>query len=357
MATQDGPQPDAPAGPADEDRSLTARHQAADWVDHYLGDVPFEDLYRSLIRRTAEQLRLVLGPGMGRTVVADLLERLIKVGAGNVPPELEERVRDGDLTLLDDFEVGFDWQEIAVEFAHLFAFARYGYGRHVDPADSRAEIKRLLAHFQEVVANPGVRAAADPYFEWLAELTAAAEARWAVDHGEPVTPGGLAALAGTKPKTIANLLAAREIATDREGRIPAAEALRYLQRRKDFVRSTWQDPVEASDASADAEPQAALAEQVFVPVDGDGSPFLPSLARRGRDGVPRYAIGTKADPEYVEDYWEALGRLARMATPRWRRPPVSAKGGWSLVSAQEGWRRFARADLERMVEAAKQSGS
>jgi hypothetical protein len=86
--------------------------------------------------------------------------------------------------------------------------------------------------------------------------------------------------------------------------------------------------------------------------DEKGNAFLPSMARRGRDGAPRYAIGAKSDPQYVEDYWKALDRLARMPTPL-AAPASVCKGGWSLVSAQDGWRRFARADLERMLESSK----
>jgi hypothetical protein len=231
----------------------------------------------------------------------------------------------------------------------------YGYGRGSDPEESRRDIEGLLVHFRCVVADAGLRAAAGDDAEWLTDTLAAAEARWAIDHGRPLLPDGLAALAGVKPKTIANQLAARELSTDGGGHIPAAEALRYLERRKDFVRSTWQDAVEEQTETETPAPRILL-EQVFVPVDGEGSPFLPSLARRGRDGVPRYAIGSKADPEYVEDYWEALDQLARMPTPRWRRPPASGKGGWGLVSAQDGWKRFARTDLERMVAATRAGG-
>jgi hypothetical protein len=247
-------------------------------------------------------------------------------------------------------EVDIDWQDIAGEFAHLFAFARYGYGRHVEPEASHAEIEALVVHFRDVVADPGIRTAAGEHFMWLSDTLAAAEARWALDHGRSAAPDDLAALAGVKPKTVANLLASRELPADVDGRVPAAEALRYLERREGFVRSNWQYGVERAGSSGDTEP-GSLAEQVFVPVDSDGTPFLPSIARRGRDGVSRYAIGAKGDPEYVEDYWEALDRLSRMPTPRWRRPPISGRGGWSLVSGQEGWRRFPRTDLERMVEA------
>lgn len=103
------------------------------------------------------------------------------------------------------------------------------------------------------------------------------EARWAVDHGKSVAPDHLAALAGVKPKTIANLLAARESSTDADCRIPAAEALRYLERREGFVRSNWQYPMQPSMTPV-TEGAEGLREQVFVPVDGDGNSFLPSVA-------------------------------------------------------------------------------
>jgi hypothetical protein len=126
------------------------------------------------------------------------------------------------------------------------------------------------------------------------------------------------------------------------------EARRYLSGRETFIPSSWQEqPPEPAVSKDPGEP--ARSEQVFVPVDADGRPFLPDLGRRGRDGVARYAIGPKDAPDFVEDYWEALRRLALMEAPRWRRPPAAGKGGWSLVAAQDGWRRFPRAELERML--------
>ena len=71
------------------------------------------------------------------------------------------------------------------------------------------------------------------------------------------------------------------------------------------------------------------------------------------DLLVTFAASVRADraanPEYVEDYWEALARLARMPTPSWYRTNPDGQGGWGLITAQEGWRRFACADLERMV--------
>ena len=338
-----------------EDKARAIQEGEA-WALDYLDRVPFEILYRALVGHALTQLPLALGPRYGRSAVSRVLEDIVaSVPDGKEGDDVRRRINDGDITLLQDAELDIDWQDLSAEFAQLFAYARYGYGRHLDPEASRAEIEAMIQHFRAVVADDGIRTAAGADFKWLSETLSAAEARWAIDHGKAVAPDDLATLAGVKPKTVANLLAARELAMDTEGRIPAAEAMRYLERRDSFVRSNWQHPVEPATLSESVD-EASLAEQVFVPVDSDGNPFLPSIARPGRDGKARYAIGAKSNPEYVEDFWEALRRLELMPTPRWRRPPASGKGGWSLVSAQDGWRRFSHADLERMVQAQQAEG-
>lgn len=334
----------------DEEKSRAIEAGLA-WVDEFLDDhvvLQVEALQRALAQHALTGLRLALGPRYGQRATALVIEVLSPVPPGPESEAVRERLHAGDTTLLEDGAVDIDWLDISAELGHLFAYARYGHGRCADPGASRADIEALIGHFHRVVTDSALRAAAITGFDWLEETLAAAEARWATDHGRSVAPDDLAALANVKPKTIANLVSAREIASDGEGRIPAAEALRYLERRDGFVRSTWHHPAEPPQPEANAA-ASSLAEQVFVPVDSDGNPFLPNIARPGRDRVARYAIGAKSDPEFVEDYWEALDRLARMPTPRWRRPPMSGKGGWSLVSAQDGWRRFARSDLEKML--------
>lgn len=341
-----------PATPPDAVELRTARrsdeHPGLDFLDQ----VPFLDLYHRLVVHACTQLELALGPRHGRHAVAAVLQSLPHHIPADLPDAeaLRRRVREGDLSILDEPDVEVDWQEIAAELAHLFIYARHGESRSLDPATSRVELEELLDHFRRLVADPGVRAVVAADFDWFADTLAAAEARWALDNGRPVAPDDLAALAGVKGKTLANLVAAGQIASDGDGRIPAAEALQYLDRRRDFIRSTWQEVAPPPPAALEGA-GLPLAEQVFVPVDGEGGPFLPSLARRGRDGQPRYIVGEKAAPQYFEDYWEALAALARMPVPRWRRPPASGAGGWSLVTAQEGWRRYSRADLQRMLDA------
>ncbi|HUN69691.1 MAG TPA: hypothetical protein VMU46_12885, partial [Burkholderiales bacterium] len=271
--------------------------------------VPYEDLYRTIVAGACEHLALALGPRYGRNIVARVLEALPREGEGD--PDIIRRMHEADLSVLS--EVWFvDFEDIAADFAILFAFARHGESPGPDPEAGRAEIEALLAHFRRFIAAPGIKESLSTGFEWFTDTLAAAEARWAIDHGRSVAPDELAALAGIKPKTIANLVAARQIPTDTDGRVPAAEALRYLKRRKDFVWSTWQEAWPTILPEEPASSLPALPEQVFVPVDADGNAFLPSLARRGRDGILRYTIGEKSAPEYVADYWKALERLARM---------------------------------------------
>ncbi len=339
----------------EEERVHTAPALGSDGGDTLIDEVPYDHLYRALVTYAFQQLLLVKGPEAGPLYLADGLTKLPRRQSAETEETLPiiRRLRAGDITVLEDEWDFFDWDEIAADFNRFFVFARHGEWPRYEPGDSHTEIEFWLTHFRKVVADPSIKAAQIPHFEWLTDTLAAAEGRWAIDHGRSVAPDDLAALAGVKLKTVANLIAAGQVPTDADGRVPAAEAFRYVERRKNFARSSWQAPVVSNAPTGYAVEQRALPEQVFVPVDGEGNAFLPSLARRSRDGGLRYAIGEKADPEYVEDYWQALERLARMPTPRWRRPNASGKGGWGLVSAQEGWRRFARVDLERMVTAAR----
>ena len=205
----------------------------------------------------------------------------------------------------------------------------------MDPEDSRVDIERIILHFRRLVADPGVRAIVSSGFEWFSDTLAAAEARWGIDNGRSVMPDTLAALAGVKPKTLANLIAAGHLGTDGSGHISAAEALQYLSKRKGFIQSSWQ--IENSMPTTILE-DTSLQEQVFIPVDADGGPFLPSLARRGprrsatlyhrREIIPCLprrllggpcSAGGNADTSLastgIRHRWLELGKRARRMAP------------------------------------------
>lgn len=337
--------------PLTSDETATAYQSSLDPGLDFLAQVPFEDLYEILIVHACHTVELALGRYYGRAAVSAVLRSLPLDGppAADDAVAFEERVKQGDLSLLKEDIVRFDWQEIGAPFAHLFIYARHGNSQSIDPTESRTEIEDNIKHFQRLVADAGVRAIVTAGFEWFTDTLSAAEARWALDNGLSVAPDALAALAGVKAKTLANMVASGQLSTDADGRVSAAQAMQYLDRRKNFVRSVWQEPGDEV-SPPDGGENEVLTEQIFVPIDGDGGAFLPTMARRGRDGQPRYIIGDKTAPRYVDDYWDALAELGKMVAPRWRRPPTG-KGGWSLVTAQEGWRRFTRTDLQRMVDA------
>lgn len=319
------------------------------WADDFLSVVPFEDILAHLLEYLGDYAETLVGPHHGSEIACAIIRALPKYDLSTEGrEEINLRLKRGDWRGVLPVNISsFDTQELFSSMARLYGYARGGEGPGRTPEESRQEIERLIAQYRKLVSlTPSeVAAALGDYWSWITDSLIAAEARWALDRGEPVPPNGLASLADVKEKTLANLVASRKIATDSTGRIPAAVALDYLAKRKEFVPSHWQETGPAPEA-----PQPALtSEPVFVPIDGDGQPFLPGLARRSRSGELHYAIGEKADPEYISDYWEALERLKRMPTPRWRRP--NAQGNWGLVSAQDGWKRFARADLERMLEA------
>lgn len=334
----------------------SAKYDPAEWTDTYLRMVQFEPIYRGLTRFACSQLETVLGRyGTG---AACAVLRALPLQQAQMPAEVEANLAARDWRAVMEYdrteEEIFDWQEIGADLAHAYAYVRNGEAPGRNPDEARQQLDALLRRLRALSASfsPGLRQEVGPPLADVAELHDAGEARWAMDNGKPVDPAHLAALAVVKPKTLANLIASRQLATDADGKVPAAVALEYCKRRKEFVPSwwqTWQDP--AFDATAAPAASPVLDEQVFVPVDADGLPFLPDLARPSRDGTPQYAIGEKANPEYVVDYWEALSRLARMPVPRWRRP--NAQRNWGLVSAQDSWRRYSKADLERMVLAAR----
>lgn len=344
----------APVNPkaATDDRATTAPVPSDyGWPGDFLSQVPFEAINRNVLTLACRAVRLAIRSDKAVAQVLLSLPREREGGYDEEEKALIARMEAGDETVLSDAPLFFfDQQEIAAPLAQLYGYGRSGEGPGRSPEESLKAIEALLAHHRALISviPASLRAEMGTAFTWLADTLAAAEARWATDHGRGVTPEGLAAFAGVKLKTVANQVASKALPQDADGLIPAAAALAWLSTRKDFVPSWWQTWRDEPPAPGGGE--ALLSgEQVFVPVDGEGSPFLPSLARRSRSGVLRYAIGEKANPEYVEDYWEALAWLARMPAPRWRRPNPDGQGGWGLVTAQEGWRRFARADLERMV--------
>ncbi len=180
----------------------------------------------------------------------------------------------------------------------------------------------------------------------LPNTVLAAEARFRLDTQRDVTLEQLAALAQISAKSIRNMLTPKAggavLTTTATGEIPYGEALRWLLSRESFKPSVWKEPGSNFHLASAIDTQE-LGEVVFVPVSKDGSWFDPASCRNKRG----YSIGPKGAENDVEDYREALDRLARMPTPFWRRP--NSVGNWGLV-AGVSWQRRSVSDLRMPKE-------
>jgi hypothetical protein len=174
-------------------------------------------------------------------------------------------------------------------------------------------------------------------------IVLAAEGRFRLDSGRGVKPEQLAALARVSVKSIRNLLTPKGGSSDmklnNESEIANTDCRRWLESRRDFKNSLWQSADrDMARENAVQNSTGDLGEVLFVPVARDGSWFDPLSCRNARG----YMIGPKGVEEPVDDYREAVDRLARMSTPYWRRP--NKHGNWGIVSGVS-WQRKVRAEL------------
>ncbi len=184
-----------------------------------------------------------------------------------------------------------------------------------------------------------------------------ARARLALDQNQPITLHALALLSGVTVKRIQNAIYAKTDEAPLVGKngLIAPEACEPWLNARDFQQSIWKQVSALAPLSADwgkdvlfqdSDPQRLVEDYIFVPVANDGSYFAPSLRRDGRGNGGGFTIGAKGAEEVIEDFDEALGLLAKMETPRWRRPNPES-GIWGIVSGQT-WKRVRKADLEQV---------
>jgi hypothetical protein len=120
-----------------------------------------------------------------------------------------------------------------------------------------------------------------------------------------------------------------------DGRIPAADAQKWLQGRPEFWNSIWK---EQSLVQYDDTRTSPLQQPAFVPVARDGTLFNPGLQRAGS-----FTIGKRGEEEQVADFNAALDKLHRMPVAYWRRP--NEKGNWGIVVADH-WERVDATDFK-----------
>jgi hypothetical protein len=287
-----------------------------DWLEKLVGiqfaDAAMKTLYRDLVRRTRSS---------DDEPIENVGWRLLWT----------EDINLGNLAELD----------AAQRLTDLNAFAFWGLPTiyRGSTAERKAEISRTITETR------ALRNAAPPGWANLTEIETAvdaAEARFNLDHDSAITPEQLAALAKISLKSVKNLLAPSSgsgVSLDADGKIPAPAALAWLNGRDGFLSSIWHEELSA-DAMEETLPEPEdLGEVVFVPQARDGSWFDPHTCRRASG----YTIGAKGDERAVSDYREALGKLARMPVPYWRRP--NSAGNWGIVAGMPTWLRKPASDL------------
>ena len=129
----------------------------------------------------------------------------------------------------------------------------------------------------------------------------------------------------------------RTFTKDADSRIPAHEALAWVDGREGFWPSIWR----TQSSEELGAPSAPVARPVFVPVARDGSIFHPGLVRNGT-----FIVGPKGDEVREADFETALAMLQAMPSPFWRRP--NERGSWGIVRGTR-WERLDRAELEHFI--------
>jgi hypothetical protein len=186
-----------------------------------------------------------------------------------------------------------------------------------------------------------------------------ARARIKFDQGQPLTIHELALLSGVTVKRIQNAVYAKTDeapVVDRNGLISPEACEAWLVSR-DYRPSIWKQVValcpltpgwgETMQYEA-SEPDRVVDDFLFVPVANDGTMFIPSLRREGKEHEGGYTIGAKGNEHVVATFDDALDQLRKMETPRWRRPNTES-GKWGIVTGQT-WKRVRRAELDGLSQ-------
>jgi hypothetical protein len=174
--------------------------------------------------------------------------------------------------------------------------------------------------------------------KWLIQV---GSARLKLDRGEALTLGELAALVSFNERTVMSSASRGEIETEqRDGRrwVSADHARPWLLARG-YVET--KNPTKSASINGPDTETAGQREHVFVPVARDGTFFSPDCFSGGG-----YTIGPKESERKYLDYFEALAALAKMPTPRWRRP--NGKGNRGIVSGTQ-WHRMPKQTLVELL--------
>lgn len=288
------------------------------------------------IKKAGEIICAIVGDKLGNKAMHQIAEPL-----GTERPAEEWR------ETLDDSESGFysEW-EMGAKLHSMLAYARYGILLTCEHDDETSQVERAIHDLVKDASNLLEQA---PPAVWLGELRAKdlenyvsmAQGRWDLDHRSAITPEALALLGGVSSSRMRGMMTGENALFHRDNhkRIPAEEALAWLETRDDYYPSIWRDqrPGETNPQEESLSDQS-LDDPIFVPVAADGAYFAPGV--RVKAG---YQIGPEETERFVEDFDDALEQLKRMPTPTWRRPSTGSGRFGRVVGIK--WIRMTREEL------------
>jgi len=288
------------------------------------------------VKKAGDVLCMIVGEKLGNLAMHQIAEPL-----GTERPAREWR------DALSDSETGFysEWS-MGSHLHGLLAYARYGI---LLSAEHDTETNQIEAAIQDLLKEAMGLLEQAPPAVWLGEMrakdlenfTAMAQGRWHLDHREAVTPEALALLGGVSLSRMRGMMTGENALFNRDTnkKIPAEEALSWLETRDDYYPSIWRDQRPGESAPlTDSESDQTISSPTFVPTSADGSYFSPNL--RMKKG---YQIGIEGKERFVEDFDDALDQLTKMSPPTWRRPSATSGRFGRIVGTK--WVRMTREEL------------
>lgn len=304
-------------------KMLTAEERKELFHDSFDASIDAAQTLAALVHKTGDYLARIVGNESADAGMASLLAPLGDVKAATWRQDLDDHVQD----CFSTWPLG----------ALLHDLAAYAYfGIVIDTAEEES-VSMIEERLGRMVADAATFLDDSPLDLWslggdatlLKQLIMLAQCRWALDHGDPVEPAALAFFGDVTEARIRNMMSGKDsYFTNREGKIPARQASKWLAVRESFFDSIWRDQRVTSE-----QPESnTFHDPVFVPVARDGSLFCPDL---GRDGA--FTVGPKGAERKIAGFREALAELQRMPVPFWRRP--NEKGAWGIVRGVQ-WERY-----------------
>jgi len=245
---------------------------------------------------------------------------------------------------IDTVELSQEWRDGA-EYAGQGIAAHEPFDAPTSLDDRKRRIEALIAYGQTMMQN-GATLFGNHYLD----IWRGVAARAAIDFGGTVTLEGVQLLSGVSLGAVRNAVSLGELHPDETGYIPAEEAKAWLVRRRDFCPSRWEN-LNDGQVALDL---ANVVEgddngMIFVPQDGEGTPFTPEHVVRPAKSGPGLSItvGAKGSEEQHRDFYAALTALAKMDVARWRRR--NGVGNWGIVRARGPWVAVSKAEIDRQL--------